>query len=97
MAISVFTHSLSMLCGDRISSNFVVQADGFVDLFVEFLAALDVVWCEPAAHAFVLKIGVEAVGKGLVLGGVADGVGVAQLAEQLTLMNGCSVAHGTFQ
>jgi hypothetical protein len=31
-----------------------VQADGFVDLLVEFPAALDVMRGEPAAHAFVL-------------------------------------------
>ena len=54
----------------------VVQADGFVDLLVEFLAALNVVRGKPAAHAFVLKVGVEAVGEGLVFGGIADEAGV---------------------
>ena len=50
----------------------VVQADGFVDLLVELPAALNIVRSKPAAHAFVLQVGVEAVGEGLVFGGVAD-------------------------
>ncbi len=54
----------------------VVQADGFVDLLVDFLAALNVVRGKPTAYAFVLQVGVEAVGEGLVFGGVADEAGV---------------------
>jgi hypothetical protein len=50
----------------------VVQAYGFVDLLVELPAALNVVRSEPAAHAFVLQVGVEPVGEVLVFGGVAD-------------------------
>jgi len=34
----------------------VVQPDGFVDLLVEFPAALNVVRGKPAAHAFVLQV-----------------------------------------
>jgi len=41
----------------------VVQADGFVDLLVEFPAALHVVRSKPAAHTFVLQVGIEAVGE----------------------------------
>jgi hypothetical protein len=54
----------------------VVQSDGFVDLLVEFPAALNVVRGKPAAHAFALQVGVEAVGEVLVFGGVADEAGV---------------------
>jgi hypothetical protein len=53
-----------------------VHTDGFVDLLVEFLAALNGVRGEPAAHAFVLEVGVEAVGEGWVFGGIADEAGV---------------------
>jgi hypothetical protein len=48
----------------------VVQANGFVDLLVEFSATLDVVRSKPAAYSFVLQVGVEAVGEGLVFGGL---------------------------
>jgi hypothetical protein len=41
----------------------VVQADGFVDLLVDFLATLNIVRSKPATHAFVLQIGVEASAK----------------------------------
>jgi len=54
----------------------VVQADGFVDLLVDLLAGGHVVRGEPAADAFILEVGVEAVGEGLVFGGVADEAGV---------------------
>ena len=54
----------------------VVEADGCVDLLVDFLARSKVVGSEPAADAGVLEIGVEAVGEGLVLGGVRDEAGV---------------------
>ena len=54
----------------------VVNADGFVNLLVNLFAASHVVRGEPAADAFVLEVGVEAVGEGLVLGRVADKAGV---------------------
>lgn len=50
----------------------VVQTDCFVDLFVQFPAALNVVRRKPAAYAFGLQVSVEAVGEGLIFGGVAD-------------------------
>jgi hypothetical protein len=52
-----------------------VHADGFVDLLVELPAALNVMRGKPAAQAFVLQAGVEAVGEDLVFGGVADEAG----------------------
>ena len=54
----------------------VVEADGFVDLLVDFLAGSHVVRGEPAADAGVLEVGVEAVGEALVLSGVGDEAGV---------------------
>jgi hypothetical protein len=54
------------LVGCFAEQQLVVEADGFVDLLVDFLAALNVMRSEPAAHAFVLQVGVEAVGEVLV-------------------------------
>jgi len=76
LAISVFTHSLSMLCGDRISSSLSCRRMAFVDLLGGVPAALNVVRSKPAAHTFVLQVGIEAVGEVLVFGGVADEAGV---------------------
>jgi hypothetical protein len=48
------------------------QVDGVVDLLVNLAAAFNIVGRKPAAHAFVLQIGVEPIGELLVFGGVAD-------------------------
>ena len=65
-----------MLASRQDQQQLVVHLDGFVDLLVDFLAALDIVRREPAADALRLQIGVKAVGEVLVLGGVADEAGV---------------------
>jgi hypothetical protein len=54
----------------------VVVADGFVNLVMDFFAGNHVVGGEPATDAGDLEIGIQAVGKGLVLGGVRDEAGV---------------------
>ena len=52
-----------------------MHANGFVNLFVDLLPALDVVRREPAADALVLKVHVEAVSEFLIPG-VADETGI---------------------
>jgi hypothetical protein len=55
---------------------FVMEADGFVDLLVELAASLDIVRGKPAADTFGLEIGMEAVSEVLILGGVTDEAGI---------------------
>jgi hypothetical protein len=54
----------------------IVDADRFIDLFVDFLAGLYVVFRESATNAFVLKIGVHPLGEFLILRRVADEAGI---------------------
>ncbi len=51
---------------------FVVTANRFVNLFVTFAPALNVVWCKPTPHVFALKVGIQLVGEFLVSGRVAS-------------------------
>jgi hypothetical protein len=53
-----------------------MQADGFIDLFMQFAPSLHVMRGEPAADAFGLEVGMQAFGKVLVLGGVTDEAGI---------------------
>jgi len=62
--------------GREDEEEFVVEADRFVDLLVDLFAGSHVMRGEPAADAGVLEVGVEAVGEGLVFGGVGDEAGV---------------------
>jgi hypothetical protein len=54
----------------------VVDANGFVDLLVNLFSTLNLMGRKPAADAFVLKIGMEPLGKLLIFGGVADEAGI---------------------
>src|SRR5262249_7441100 len=54
----------------------VVQPDGLIELLMNLAPALDVVRRKPAADTSVLQIGVEPVGKLLVMGRIADEAGV---------------------
>ena len=54
----------------------VMQPDGLIELLMNLAPALDVVRRKPAAHAFVLQIGIEPLGKLLVFGRIADEAGV---------------------
>ena len=74
--ISVFTHSLFMLFGERISSSFSYIRIASSICSCNFFPALHVVRREPAADAFVLQVRVQAVGKLLVFGGIADEAGI---------------------
>ena len=49
-----------------------MQTDGLVNLIVEFSPAPHLLRREPAAHALALQVVVKALGKGLVVVGVAD-------------------------
>jgi hypothetical protein len=62
--------------GRQDQEQLVMETNGLFDLFVKFLAALDVVRGKPAAHTFVLQVGVEAVGEVLVFSGVAYEAGI---------------------
>jgi len=53
-----------------------MQADGRVNLLVELLAGFNIVRGKPAAHTFILQAFVQAVGKLLVFGRIADEAGV---------------------
>src|SRR5271166_4526490 len=53
-----------------------MQADGLVNLLVDFPPTLNVVRRKPAAHAFILQAFVQTVGKLLVLSRIADEAGV---------------------
>jgi hypothetical protein len=65
-----------MLAGDSISKEPVVHANCLIDLFVEFLATLNIVRGEPATDATGLQIDMETIGEVLVGGGVADEAGI---------------------
>ncbi len=49
-----------------------MNANGVVNLFVELLAALDIVRSEPAADTVVLEITMETVSEWLIFGAEAD-------------------------
>src|SRR5579872_2943414 len=51
---------------------FVMKADCFVNLGACLITNLEVFGSEPAADAFVLQVGIEAVGEGLVFARVAN-------------------------
>src|SRR5271165_3725730 len=53
-----------------------MQPNGLVNLLVKLPPALNIVRRKPAAHAFGLQIGMEPLGKLLVVGGIADEAGV---------------------
>src|SRR6476646_3274789 len=53
-----------------------MQADGLVDLLVEFLSGLAMVRGKPAAHSLVLQVSMESLSKWLIFGGVADKAGI---------------------
>jgi hypothetical protein len=53
-----------------------VEADGLINLFVNLLAACDVMRCKPAADSFGLQVGIKAIGELLIFAGVADEAGV---------------------
>ena len=53
-----------------------MQADGLVDLLMHLPPAMHIVRRKPAAHALVLQVGIEPVGKLLVFGRIADEAGV---------------------
>ena len=59
-------------CPRKNEQDAVVNANRFINLLVNLLARLDVVRCKPAAYAFVLEVSVEAFGKLLVLGRMAN-------------------------
>ncbi len=54
----------------------VMQANGLVNLLVQLAASLHFLRREPAAHALGLQVGMELLGKLLVLRGSADEAGV---------------------
>src|SRR6266702_7201894 len=51
---------------------FVMQSDGFIDVWVNLVADLEVFTVEPAADAVVLQISVEPINEGVILAGVAN-------------------------
>src|SRR5215468_9148545 len=53
-----------------------VLADSFVYLLVNLFSTLNIMRREPAAHPFVLKVGIKPVCKFLVLGRVTDETGI---------------------
>src|ERR1019366_4223681 len=54
----------------------VMQPNGLVDLLMDLLPAMYIVRRKPAAHAFVLQVGMNPLGKLLVVRRVADEAGV---------------------
>ncbi len=53
-----------------------MDLNGAVDLFVELFPSLDIFGCKPAAHTFVLQVGVQTLGEFLIFSRVADETGV---------------------
>ena len=49
-----------------------MHPNALVDLFVDLAPALDIVWRKPAAHPFGLQVGMQPLGKLLVVGRVTD-------------------------
>jgi hypothetical protein len=60
----------------------VVQSYGFVNLFVNLFSVLNVMGRDPAAYAFVLQIGMDALGKCLVFARIEGVAGTARAMKR---------------
>src|SRR5271157_1027490 len=75
LAISVFTHSLLMLCSERINSS--LSCRRMASSICSWILRPPLMSCgEPAAHALGLQVGIQSICKLLVFGRVADEAGV---------------------